>query len=157
MEVQLLDLLDGEFGGEGLQMCPRLHAAAEGDFVIAFYNPVSRRRRTLLDEARQILLKHRPEETPVLLASNLGRPDEKLTRRTLATLRTDEVDMLTVVLIEALQRSRLVPEDASIGLVFPALFSIGVIFENSLPFDSTNDDMLQRTGRIDSRLTRHGI
>ncbi len=35
--------------------------------------------------------------------------------------------VLAVVLIEALIRSRLVPEDASIGLVFPALFSIGVI------------------------------
>jgi len=35
--------------------------------------------------------------------------------------------VLTVFLIEALFRSRLVPEDASIGLVFPALFSIGVI------------------------------
>ena len=35
--------------------------------------------------------------------------------------------VLTVVLIEALIRSRLGPEDASIGIVFPALFSIGVI------------------------------
>lgn len=35
--------------------------------------------------------------------------------------------VLTVALIEALLRSRLVPEDASIGVVFPALFSIGVI------------------------------
>ena len=35
--------------------------------------------------------------------------------------------VVTVFLIEALFRSRLVPEDASIGLVFPALFSIGVI------------------------------
>ncbi len=35
--------------------------------------------------------------------------------------------VLTVFLIEALRRSRLVPEDASIALVFPALFSIGVI------------------------------
>jgi manganese/zinc/iron transport system permease protein len=35
--------------------------------------------------------------------------------------------VLTVFLIEALLRSRLVPEDASIGLVFPVLFSIGVI------------------------------
>jgi manganese/zinc/iron transport system permease protein len=35
--------------------------------------------------------------------------------------------VLTVVLIEALGRTRLVPEDASIGLVFPALFSVGVI------------------------------
>ena len=35
--------------------------------------------------------------------------------------------VLTVALIEAVIRSRLVPEDASIGIVFPALFSIGVI------------------------------
>lgn len=35
--------------------------------------------------------------------------------------------VLTVALIEAVVRSRLVPEDASIGIVFPALFSLGVI------------------------------
>lgn len=35
--------------------------------------------------------------------------------------------VLTVFLIEGLLRSSLVPEDASIGLVFPLLFSIGVI------------------------------
>ncbi len=81
----------------------RLHAAAEGDFVIAFYNPVSKRRRTLLAEARDILLSHRPTETPVLLASNLGRPEEKLRLRTLATLEVDEVDMLTVVLVGSSQ------------------------------------------------------
>ncbi len=35
--------------------------------------------------------------------------------------------VLTVALIEAVHRSRLVPEDAAIGLVFPALFAVGVI------------------------------
>ncbi len=35
--------------------------------------------------------------------------------------------VLTVVLIEGLSRTRLVTEDAAIGLVFPALFSVGVI------------------------------
>jgi manganese/zinc/iron transport system permease protein len=35
--------------------------------------------------------------------------------------------VLTVTLVEALFRTRLVKEDAAIGLVFPALFSIGVI------------------------------
>jgi cobalt-precorrin 5A hydrolase/precorrin-3B C17-methyltransferase len=42
----------------------RLQAAAIGDFVIAFYNPVSKRRRTLLAEARDILLQHRPKIPP---------------------------------------------------------------------------------------------
>jgi cobalt-precorrin 5A hydrolase/precorrin-3B C17-methyltransferase len=77
----------------------RLNAAAEGDFVIAFYNPVSMRRRTLLAEARDILLQHRPPETPVMLASSLGRPEEHVRYRRLDELQVDEVDMLTVVLV----------------------------------------------------------
>ena len=81
----------------------RITAAAEGNFVIAFYNPVSKTRRTLLAEAREILLAHRPADTPVLLASSLGRPEEKLVYRDLAALEVDEVDMLTVVLIGSSQ------------------------------------------------------
>ncbi|MCF6444917.1 precorrin-3B C(17)-methyltransferase [Nereida sp. MMG025] len=77
----------------------RLQAAAQGDFVIAFYNPVSMRRRTLLAEARDILLQHRPADTPVMLASSLGRPEEHIRYRNLADLEVDEVDMLTVVLV----------------------------------------------------------
>ena len=77
----------------------RLKAAAEGDFVIAFYNPVSLKRRTLLAEARDILLQHRPADTPVMLASSLGRPEEHVRYRKLSELEVDEVDMLTVVLI----------------------------------------------------------
>jgi cobalt-precorrin 5A hydrolase/precorrin-3B C17-methyltransferase len=77
----------------------RLNAAAQGDFVIAFYNPVSKTRRTLLAEARDILLQHRPADTPVMLASNLGRPTELVRYRRLDELEVDEVDMLTVVLI----------------------------------------------------------
>lgn len=79
----------------------RLKAAAEGDFVVAFYNPVSRRRRVLLAEAREILLSHRPPETPVVLARSLGRPDESIVHRTLKELDVDEVDMMTVVLVGA--------------------------------------------------------
>lgn len=77
----------------------RLNAAAQGDFVIAFYNPVSLRRRTLLAEAREILLQHRPADTPVMLASSLGRPEEHIRYRKLSELEVDEVDMLTVVLV----------------------------------------------------------
>jgi len=81
----------------------RIEAAAAGDFVIAFYNPVSKTRRELLDKARDILLRSRPAETPVLLAAKLGRPGETLLFRTLETLRTYEVDMLTVVLVGSSQ------------------------------------------------------
>lgn len=85
----------------------RLRAAAEGDFVVALYNPVSARRRTLLAEARDILLGHRPADTPVLLATSLGRPEEEVRHRRLDALAVDEVDMLTTVLIGS-SRTRLV-------------------------------------------------
>ncbi len=77
----------------------RVRAAGEGDFVIALYNPVSKTRRTLLGEARDILLGHRDANTPVLLASNLGRDQENVRYRRLKDLRVDEVDMLTLVLV----------------------------------------------------------
>ena len=77
----------------------RLHGAGAGDFVIAFYNPVSMRRKTQLARAREILMSYRGGDVPVLLASNLGRVQEKLTYRTLETLDVNEVDMLTVVMV----------------------------------------------------------
>ncbi|MDB3892205.1 precorrin-3B C(17)-methyltransferase [Alphaproteobacteria bacterium] len=77
----------------------RIHAAGAGDFVIAFYNPVSMRRRTQLAAARDILITYRGADVPVLLASNLGRPEEELKHRTLGSLDIDEVDMLTVVMV----------------------------------------------------------
>ncbi|MEX6507416.1 precorrin-3B C(17)-methyltransferase [Jiella sp. M17.18] len=77
----------------------RVRAAAEGDFVIAFYNPVSQRRRTQLAFARDELLKHRPATTPVILATNLGREGEAVRIVPLAELQVDDGDMLTVVIV----------------------------------------------------------
>ncbi|MCW8915169.1 MAG: precorrin-3B C(17)-methyltransferase [Magnetovibrio sp.] len=77
----------------------RLKAAAEGGFVVSFYNPVSKRRRTQLAEARDILLQHRDPDTPVVLARQLGRPDEKIDVITLAELTPDHADMLTLVMV----------------------------------------------------------
>ena len=85
----------------------RIEAAGQGDFVIAFYNPVSKRRRVGLAKARDILLKYRPVETPVLLASSLGRPEEEIKHRDLGSLDVDEVDMLTVVMIGASTSQRI--------------------------------------------------
>jgi len=77
----------------------RLRAAAQGDFVVAFYNPVSKRRRTQLAEARDILLTERPAETPVVLARNLGRDGESVEVVTLGALEPDMADMLTMVVV----------------------------------------------------------
>ncbi|TFF25002.1 precorrin-3B C(17)-methyltransferase [Jiella endophytica] len=77
----------------------RVKAAGQGDFVIAFYNPVSKKRRTQLAFARDELLRHRPADTPVILATNLGRDGETVRIVPLADLDVDEVDMLTVVIV----------------------------------------------------------
>jgi len=92
--ISLSDLLTP---WEAIQM--RVKAAAEGDFVIAFYNPVSKRRRTQLEYAKGVLLEHRPNDTPVILATNLGREGEQVRVVPLLQLDINEVDMLTVVIV----------------------------------------------------------
>jgi cobalt-precorrin 5A hydrolase/precorrin-3B C17-methyltransferase len=97
----------------------RLKAAAEADFVIALYNPVSQRRRTQLTAAREILLQARSPETPVVLGRNLGRMEESLKVTTLATLDPETVDMLTVVLIGASTTRRLLRPDGGAWVYTP--------------------------------------
>lgn len=77
----------------------RVSAAAMGDFVIAFYNPVSRKRRNQLAWSRDRLLEDRPFDTPVILATNLGREGENVRVVKLGELDIDDVDMLTVVIV----------------------------------------------------------
>ncbi|MBM3520084.1 MAG: precorrin-3B C(17)-methyltransferase [Alphaproteobacteria bacterium] len=81
----------------------RVEAAAAGDFVTAFYNPRSRKRRDQLERAMAILARHRPPTTPVVIASNLGRPDEITRIVPLAEFNPEEVDMLTLVMVGASQ------------------------------------------------------
>jgi cobalt-precorrin 5A hydrolase/precorrin-3B C17-methyltransferase len=79
----------------------RLRAAAAGDFVVALYNPASERRRTLLPRAREIFLEARPATTPIVLARNLGRADERVEIAELGGDWIAKVDMLTLVLVGA--------------------------------------------------------
>ena len=89
----------------------RIRAAADGDFVIAFYNPVSIRRTWQLEKARDILLGARPETTPVIIARNLGREGEQLRATTLDGLDISDVDMLTVVLVGSSETRAMVRSD----------------------------------------------
>ena len=77
----------------------RLDAAAKGDFVVALYNPVSSKRRELLEMAKNILLPFRSPDTPVIRARNLGRPGEQVSVLKLEELTTETIDMLTLVLV----------------------------------------------------------
>lgn len=97
----------------------RLNAAAQGDFVIAFYNPVSRRRTQQLATAVEILLKHRPADTPVVLGRNLGREGETMTVLRLDELTPDQVDMLTVVLVGSSTSRRVEKSDGTSWVYTP--------------------------------------
>jgi len=77
----------------------RLHAAGSGDFVIAFYNPVSRKRQWQLEKAQQILLNYRANNTPVIIGKNLSRKNEMIIHTTLLELDIQQVDMLTLVMV----------------------------------------------------------
>ncbi len=77
----------------------RLRHAAAGDFVIALYNPASKRRRDRIGQARDILLANRDPETPVVVARNLGRAGESLSVVALRELAPRDIDMLTVIVI----------------------------------------------------------
>jgi precorrin-3B C17-methyltransferase len=77
----------------------RLEMASLADFVIILYNPKSKGRDWQLAEAAEIMLKHKSPNTPVGLASRLGREGEKTEITTLANLSTSEVDMQTIVFI----------------------------------------------------------
>ena len=77
----------------------RVQRAAQGDFVISIYNPASRKRKRLLDKTLQIIRQYRTEDTPVLIAKNVGRNKEKFALTDLSTFNPAEVDMLTVLII----------------------------------------------------------
>lgn len=113
------------------QIEQRVVSAARGDFVVAFYNPVSKRRSTQLGRARQILLTYRSQDTPVVLARNLGRVNESIQLITLATLKSRMADMLTIVIIGNSQ-SRFMNQARLKKLYTPR----GYLSKNSLEADS---------------------
>ena len=75
----------------------RLHACGQGDFVVSFYNPRSKKRDWQINTARDILLQYRPATTPVLLGRQLTRRDESVSIIQLDQLDAADVDMFTLV------------------------------------------------------------
>jgi precorrin-2 C20-methyltransferase/precorrin-3B C17-methyltransferase len=77
----------------------RLEAACSADLALALYNPASRTRRDQLLRAREVLLRHRRPETPVVVARAVGGQDESVTVSSLADFDAESVDMRTLLLI----------------------------------------------------------
>ncbi len=81
----------------------RVRAAAEADFVVSLYNPRSRGRDWQLGKAREILLQNRPPDTPVGVVRDAYRAGQEVSLTDLGSLRTEDVDMLTVVIVGSSQ------------------------------------------------------
>ncbi|MSP27131.1 MAG: precorrin-3B C(17)-methyltransferase [Methylococcales bacterium] len=77
----------------------RLESAAQGDFVVALYNPKSGRRTQHIIEAQKILLRYRSPETPVAIVKSGYRDRQNIQLVTLAEMAECDIGMLTTVLI----------------------------------------------------------
>ncbi|MCL1939072.1 MAG: precorrin-3B C(17)-methyltransferase [Desulfovibrionaceae bacterium] len=86
----------------------RLESAFMGDFVLALYNPRSKRRTQQLEQALALALQYKSPCTPVGVVKNAYRPGQEVWISPLGELRPDSVDMFTI-LIMGNSASRIVP------------------------------------------------
>ncbi len=104
----------------------RLATAAQADFVMALYNPVSSQRTWQLTAARDILRQWRSPATPVVLARNLGRSGQQVRVIPLEQLTADCADMRTVILIGSSQ-TRIIPRpDGQVWVYTPRRSEIAI-------------------------------
>jgi precorrin-2 C20-methyltransferase / precorrin-3B C17-methyltransferase len=77
----------------------RIDKAAAADLVLALYNPASRTRTWQVGAVRDLVLRHRPPATPVVVGRSVGQAGEQVTITSLAELDPAGVDMSTLLII----------------------------------------------------------
>lgn len=77
----------------------RLSNVAEADFVIAIYNPRSKKRSDHLRKALDIIGRFRTPETPVGIVGRAYRPGQDVRAVTLESVDVESVDMQTVLIV----------------------------------------------------------
>lgn len=77
----------------------RVEHAAKGDFVIAFYNPKSDNRMHQIEDALEIVGRHRSKDTPVGMVRDAYRSEQTRHTTTLEYVDTNRIDMLTTVIL----------------------------------------------------------
>ncbi|MFC5003354.1 precorrin-2 C(20)-methyltransferase [Dactylosporangium cerinum] len=96
----------------------RLEAAAQADLVIAVYNPGSQSRTWQVEAAKELLLRHRSPDTPVVLGRDVGGSGERVRVVRLADLQPSEVDMRTLLIIGSSQTRAVERGDGGTPVVF---------------------------------------
>lgn len=77
----------------------RVALAAEGDFVMSFYNPIAKARPWQLGEVFTKLRALLPSETPVVFATAVSRADERVEVVSLKDAAPEMADMRTLVMV----------------------------------------------------------
>ncbi|MEA3424343.1 MAG: precorrin-3B C(17)-methyltransferase [Bacillota bacterium] len=77
----------------------RLHVAGEGDFVVVIYNPKSKARPDIIDEASDILLEYKSDKTPVGIVRDAYRQNQSIEITTLGEMTESEINMTTTIII----------------------------------------------------------
>lgn len=77
----------------------RVKLAAEGDFVMAIYNPKSKGRQDQIEWVRKAVLEYRSPETPVGIVKEALRGESQVIISTLEEFTQSPIDMLTTVII----------------------------------------------------------
>jgi precorrin-3B C17-methyltransferase len=77
----------------------RLDGAGSADFVIAIYNPKSKKRQDHIVKARNIISRHRSGKTPVGIVTAATRGHEEITVTTLEDMDMDKINMQSTVII----------------------------------------------------------
>jgi len=77
----------------------RADLAAQGDFVIALYNPKSKKRVQNIEEIREIMLKYKSPQTPVGIVNSASRLEENAVISTLENFTKEEINMFSLVII----------------------------------------------------------
>jgi precorrin-3B C17-methyltransferase len=77
----------------------RLEAVASADFVLAIYNPKSKKRTEQIVKAREILLKYRDPSTPVGIVTAATRENETIVLTTLGEMLDCEIGMQSTVMV----------------------------------------------------------
>lgn len=77
----------------------RLDLASKAGFVLAIYNPVSKKRADFLRKACEILLKNLDENTMCGYVRNIGREGQEHKILSLKELKACEIDMFTTVIV----------------------------------------------------------
>ena len=103
----------------------RLSCAAEGDFVVALYNPASKARPQRIHDAFTLLRSLKAGSTPVAFARAVGGAYEKLTLTNLHDADPGVADMATLVMIGSSETRWVAREGARPWMLTPRSYGAG--------------------------------